>query len=271
MRHSSRFLAATLAVAMMATGNAFVNADVVYSGGTYTQDFDTLISTGTNQTWTNDSTLTGWSLFQSAGSAITTYNSGTGSSTAGNFYSFGAAANTERSLGGVGSGAAYFGSPGTGSVAGHIAVQITNNTGFSIDSFTIGYDGEQWRNGGNTTAQTMGLQYGFGSTFGGVSSWTSPGGNFDWTSVVNTATGAAVDGNTTGLVAGRGGTIGSLAWNNGDSLWIRWIEVNDAGSDHGLGIDNFSFSGTAIPEPATAGVASLVAFGMTCLRRRRQA
>jgi hypothetical protein len=28
----------------------------------------------------------------------------------------------------------------------------------------------------------------------------------------------------------------------GDTLWIRWVEKNDMGNDHGMAIDNFSFS-----------------------------
>jgi hypothetical protein len=43
-------------------------------------------------------------------------------------------------------------------------------TGAALDSFTVGFDGEQWRDGGNTTAQTMVLEYGFGSAFNAVSS-----------------------------------------------------------------------------------------------------
>src|SRR4029078_12313043 len=102
----------------------------------------------------------------------------------------------------------YFGSPASGAVAGWIAVQLRNNTGNTLSSFNFSFNGEQWRDGGNPTpaSQTMVLEYGLGSAFTGVT-WTSPGGAFNWTSPVNTTTAGAVDGNTTGRVAGRGGAI----------------------------------------------------------------
>jgi MYXO-CTERM domain-containing protein len=78
-----------------------------------------------------------------------------------------------------------------------------------------------------------------------------------------------VDGNNAGAVAGLGGTIGGLEWAAGETLWLRWVERNDAGSDHGLAIDNLSFS--SVPEPseyATAAAAMLV-LALACRRRRR--
>jgi hypothetical protein len=190
-----------------------------------------------------DSTLNGWSLFNFLNVPIATYNAGTGSSSAGSFYSFGATDVAERALGGVASGGAYFGSPASGAVAGYIAFAATNTSAATLTSFTLGFDGEQWRNGGNTTAQAMVLEYGFGTSFDAVT-WNAPGGAFDWTSPVATGTAAAVDGNTAGLVGSRGGSISGLNWTTGQTLWIRWTERNDFGNDHGLGIDNFSLSWT---------------------------
>lgn len=268
------FLAGLILLAL----GANVHADITYStaGSTYSQTFDSLIPSGTSQAWANDSTLQGWNLFQSAGSAITTYSAGDGGTNAGSFYSFGTINNTDRALGGTASGGAYFGSPASGALAGHIAVQITNNTGILLNSFSVGFDGEQWRNGGNTSAQVMKLEYGFGSTFASVTTWNAPGGTFDFTSPVIGATAAAVDGNAAGLVAGLGGSVNGLSWNDGESLWIRWIENNDVGNDHGMGIDNFTFSGvgpSAAPEPTT--MAAFGAFGAiggigAYLKRRKQ-
>lgn len=220
---------------------------------TYSESFDSLttnISTAPATAWANDSTLPGWSLFTGAGAAIATYAADNGGSNTGFFRSFGATAAGERALGGTASGGAYFGSPAAGAVAGYIAVGLTNTSGLVLDSFTLRFDGEQWRNGGNTTAQTMVLQYGYGASFAAVTTWSVPGGNFDWASPVATATAAAVDGNVAGRVANRGGTV-NTSWALGDTLWVRWIENNDLGNDHGLAIDNLSFSVTAVPEPGT--------------------
>lgn len=217
----------------------------------YNQDFDGLASGGTNQQWSNDTTLQGWSLFTGAGTAIGSYNAGTGSSATGSFYSFGLAVD-DRALGGLGSGGTYFGSPATGAVAGYMAVQFINGSGSTIDSFSVSFNGEQWRNGGNTSAQTMVFQYGFGTAFSDVgSNWITPGGSFNFTSPVTGTPAAALDGNIAGRVPNLGGTVTGLNWNNGESLWLRWIEANDAGNDHGLAIDDFSFNVTAVPEPSS--------------------
>ncbi|MGF1938374.1 MAG: SdiA-regulated domain-containing protein [Nostoc sp. ChiQUE02] len=217
--------------------------------GSYSQDFDGLTTSTSTTPWSNDTTLTGWSLFSQPvpGTAITTYVANNGSSNTGSFYSYGSTGSTDRALGGLGSGGAYFGSPASGAVAGWIAFSAINTTGSTINSLNVAFNGEQWRNNGNTTAQSMVLQYGFGTSFTTVPNWTTPGGNFNWTSPVATATAAAVDGNGSGRVTNLGGTLNTLNWANNDTLWFRWIENNDTGNDHGLAIDDFSLSASVTP------------------------
>lgn len=248
-------------------------AAVTLTGSPYSQDFDSLIATGTNQPWANDSTLAGWSLFNqtAGGTAITTYNAGNGGSNTGAFYSFGTTDATERALGGTASGGAYFGSPASGAVAGWIAVAFTNGLSAAIDSFTVTYDGEQWRNGGNTSQQTMVLEYGFGATFGAVTTWTAPGAGFNFVSPIATSTAAALDGNDpANRAAGLGGTVSSLTWDPGDTLWIRWIENNDTGNDHGMGVDNFQLTYTLVPEPGAMALGAFGAAGLLALALRRR-
>jgi uncharacterized protein len=211
-----------------------------FNGATYTQNFNTLANAGTNIDWANDSTIAGWSLFDKNGAVIPTYNADTGSSNTGNFYSYGTTGSTDRALGGLASGGAYFGSPATGSVAGLIALALKNTTGSTINSINLSFNGEQWRNGGNATAQSMVLENGFGSTFGTVGAWNNPGVGFSSPVVGTTA--AAIDGNVAGRVA-VSSTL-NLNWANNDTLWFRWIDNNDAGNDHGLAIDDLSISTT---------------------------
>lgn len=261
-------------LAAVGTVSSHAAISITSTSFTYSQTFDTLASSGTGNAWTNDTTLSGWHLFRqpSPGTAMTAYNAGTGSSNAGAIYSFGTAAG-DRALGGLGSGGTVFGSPSNGSVAAWIAVCFTNNTATPVKSITVGFNGEQWRDGGATTpnAQTMVLEYGFGSSFTTVPLWTAPGGLFDWTSPVfsNTGTGAAVDGNVAGLVSNRGGTLSSLNWAVGETLWIRWIERNDVGNDHGLAIDNFQITAvTPVPEPGALILSSVASLGLLIRRRR---
>lgn len=256
-------LAAAATSAALAALPAQATIGINSAATVYSQNFDSLATSGTTNAWVNDSSLTGWSLFNSASAAVTNYAAGNGSSNTGRIYSFGTDA--ERALGGVGS-AGY---------SGWITAAFSNTSAVSFDSVTLAFDGEQWRNGGATSpavsaAQTMVLEYGFGASFAGVALWTAPGGAFNWTSpVFGTNAAAAVDGNVVGRVGGLGGTLAS-SWVPGQTLWLRWIENNDPGNDHGLAIDNFNLSVTAVPEPETYALllAGLGALGLMASRNR---
>jgi autotransporter-associated beta strand protein len=230
-----------------------VLAAVNFTGAAYTQTFDTLGASAT--TWANDSTLAAWSLFDRVGTPVTAVTVGNGLSNSGSFYNFGTTSGVDRSLGAVASGGTYFGSPANGALAGWMAVAVTNNTGAAQGSFVLRYDGEQWRNGGAGTAQKLSVDYGYGSTFATVASWTAAGAAFDFTSPQIAATAAALDGNAAAnRVAALGGTVTpATAWAAGSTLWIRWADVNDSGNDHGLAIDNVSFSiPTTVVTPPSA-------------------
>jgi len=261
-------LALVLGAASLA---AQADVTLASSSATYSQNFDSLTTSTSTQTFANDSTLVGWSLFTAAGNAISAYAADTGSSNAGSFRSYGASGNADRAFGGSTSGGAYFGSPSSGSVAGYIALSLSNQSGGALDSLSLSYSGEQWRNGGNADAQSIVLQYGFGASFGAVSSWTAAGSGFDFVSPVTGATAAAVDGNSAGRVSGLGGTLDGLNWANGDTLWLRWQYKNNMGNDHGLAIDDLSLSVAAapVPEPASGALllAGLGAVGLLARRR----
>ena len=219
--------------------------------GSYSQSFDALAASGSGNAWTNDLTLPGWFLFrQPAASpvAISSYNADSGAANTGSFLSYGTSGGSDRALGGLGSGGSYFGSPASSSVAGWFALALSNVSGSGIPTLNLSFNGEQWRNGGNTSAQSLVLEYGYGPSFEQVSSWTNPGAAFTWSAPVATASAAAVDGNSTGRVSGVGGTLDLSAtpWAADATLWLRWTEANDPGSDHGLAIDDLAIS---LPQP----------------------
>src|SRR5256885_11469042 len=93
----------------------------------------------------------------------------------------------------------------------------------------------------------MVLEYGMGATFSDVPEWLPAGANFNWQSPVATGTAAAVDGNVAGRVNNVGGDLRGLGWAPGATLWLRWVELNDVGNDHGLAIDDVSIT-LALPD-----------------------
>jgi hypothetical protein len=222
-----------LAAAVVSGLVTAAQAQISYTGGTYTQDFDSMGAAGTT-------TPTGWFAGTGTGAAVitTTVIAGTGSATAGGNYNFGIAGTN-----GVGERA--LGSLASASTQRDTEVDFTNNLGFNITQFSISYDGEQWRNGGSTVPNVLTLQLSLDGT-----TWVSLGAAFNFTSPINTSTGSALDGNASAnRVAGIGGTFTpSTAILNGSVFYLRWADPDDTGSDAALAVDNFTFS--AIPEPS---------------------
>ncbi|TXI20733.1 MAG: PEP-CTERM sorting domain-containing protein [Roseateles sp.] len=256
-----------LASAALATALS-AQASVTLSDATttYTQNFDSLASSGASIAWVDDSTLAGWSLVAAA--PVTTYNTGNGSngSTAG-FFSFGATGSAERALGAV----VTNGFAGNGGTV-YSVLSLTNGSGAAFSGFTLKYDGEQWRNNGNAAAQSLVVQYAFGASYASIASgdWVTAGSAFNFTSPVIGATAAIVDGNVAGKVANIGGSV-TTDWSAGSTLWIRWADLNDSGNDHLLAIDNVSVSAvSAVPEPGAYAMllAGLGAVGFVARRRR---
>ena len=65
--------------------------------------------------------------------------------------------------------------------------------------------------------------------------------------------------------AAVGDTISGFVWQPGELLVLRWSDPNHAGNDHGLSIDNLSFS--AVPGP---GAGTLLGAGLILSARRRR-
>lgn len=261
---SKRILSILALAATAAALPAHAALTVTSSSFNYNQSFDSLASAGSNNAWANDLTLAGWSLFSGASSnAVVNYIADTGSGTSGGLRSYGAAGAAERALGSLVSNA---------TAPHYIAVSLTNNSGAALDGFTLGYTGEQWRNNGNANVQSLVLQYGFGDSYGAVGSWTSAGAGFDFGSPIHTASSAALNGNlAANRVSGLGGSV-NTAWAQGQTLWLRWSDLNESGNDHGLAIDDVSIGviAAAVPEPSTYAMllAGLACVGFVARRRK---
>lgn len=223
----------TLFIGIVCLVNFTLFGQVTLTSGdaTYTEDFNTLANTGTAVTWTDNTTITGWY------SDETDYDASAGTSTAGALYSFGTGTDSDRALGSLASG-------GTGTV--FYGVRILNNTGSTITEFNVSYTAEQWRQT-TAAANTTAVSYQVGATGLTTGSWTSVT-SLDITSLqAGTATGS-LDGNDASNQSSLLATI-TTSVANGQEIWIRWVDSDDTGSDHGLAVDNFSITGCGTGEP----------------------
>ncbi|WP_158277465.1 immunoglobulin domain-containing protein [Opitutus sp. ER46] len=236
---------ATSSVATLSVASA-TEAAVFYTGGTYSQNFDSLPSATGNFTLTGTGPINlsaapisatglgGWSFAKTMGNAtVALFNVGTGSGNTGSLYSFGAAAATERALGALASNTLTCG----------FGVTLVNQTGHTITEFTISYTGEQWRRG-NTTAgsqDTLAFGYQVGGTDLATGTFTDVA-TLKFVSPITTASAVALDGNLAANQAVISGSVTGITWNPGEKLILRWNDVNISGSDDGLAIDNFSFT-----------------------------
>jgi hypothetical protein len=229
----------------------------VGAGTNYSQNFDSLPVV--NSWWTNNLTLPGWYAAK-AGADSTNILAGTGSSSTGGLYSFGAAGAkpaSDRALGSLassGNGYAY-------------GVRFTNDTPFMVSNLTVNYTGEQWRNA-NTATNTLAFSYQISS---------SPLTNADannsqtWIAVAalnfnspNTNGGAAVDGNiATNRVVFTNVFLDGVTVAPGQEIFLRWRDVDDTGNDAGIAVDDLTVSFStniflASPLPVVAGTNSTV-------------
>ena len=204
-----------------------------------TQNFDTLSGAITP----SNLLPAGWYLTETGTSAAAdgSYVVGTGSSNSGGAYSFGATGSTDRALGSVGSGTL------TPILDG---AKFTNNAGGPITSVTVSYASEMWRRG---NSGPDGLTFAFSTS---ATALNDPAfttfATLNFISPAN-ACSATLDTATNGnLAACRTvvtATITGLSINPGGFLWIRWMDVNSAGNDDGVGIDDVTVTPTISSDP----------------------
>ncbi len=251
-----------LAVAVLfGLGQAASAQYVSYSGGTYTQDFDSLENGNSTYTWTDGvSPLLGW--YEERSNNTGKYRATDGSADTGYIYSFGDVGSTERALGSLSTSS-------TGTVFWGVRIRNTHPTR-TFNSFYATFYQEQWRVAANDAEQTTFFQYKItttdtdinGSGYTGVSS-----GNLVSTITQANFAGTApsrLDGNAHRIL--RTVEVTGITWLPGQDLWIRWRDPNNDGTDHAMGIDDFTFS--AVPEPTTFALVGLGMGGAGWFARR---
>jgi predicted extracellular nuclease len=223
-------------------------AQVSYTGGTYTQNFNTLPASGNTNSFplagngpfaldgapVNAFGLAGWSFVKYAGTgANAIFLVSTGTSTTGGVYSFGATASPDRALGSLGSGG----------VASRFGVAFTNNSGVTVTQFTLSYTGEEWRRG-SSAANKLTFAYGLGATDLNNGTFIAVP-SLDFTAPNTSGSSVATDGNAAGNRTVISAIVTGLTWAPGQTLVLRWTDVDDPGSDDGLAVDDLTFSTAA--------------------------
>ena len=244
----------------------------------YSQNFNSLPSTGTSLTWTNNSTISGWYRHYDGSTAPpgrdasvqTTGASNSGVGTEDGFLNVGQNETSNRTL--VMRRANSF--------TGAVGVVFQNNSGAQLTGFSVGYTGEQWRRHGDD-ATSLYFEYAVVSSHNAAE--FSVLSDYTWTRV------NALEFVSPQIGGGNTGLNGNLAANrqvisptmvladiqDGEFLAIRWFQdrTNVAGETslarHALGVENMSFS--AIPEPSTyAMILGFLGLTIAALRRKRR-
>lgn len=246
-----RCLLVVLAVAA-ASGASEAQVSLATMGTAYTENFNTLPNATDGSplaSWTNNTTLTGWYVEETAGAAddrpVIEASCGPASTNVNNGgSSYIIASGSDRSLGSRPAGS-------TGTV--YTGLRVVNNTGSTITSFYIRFTGEQWSIAENVNSgsclpyciNSLTFDYQVGATALTTGTWTNEP-TLTFTQLHNctlgTCTGSsaqrvALDGNLAGNQAIVAACV-TVTVNNGQEIWFRWVDVDNGANDHHLQIDD---------------------------------
>ena len=229
--------------------------------GTYSQNFDQLAGSGTANSWNDNQTLLGW-YAEALNGFGGDYRASSGTSTAGDLYSFGT--DSDRSLGSLSSGT-------PGDLA--YGLRLRNTSASRLGNIQITYTGEQWRNNNNVNAQTLEFSFQTGTDLtspdvANSGSWTDLS-TLSFTSPVTGDSATALDGNAPGNRLELTAVLSGVELDPGQELFLRWRDSNDAGNDHGLGIDDLTVSVSVVPEPSSLVLGGLLGLAVARWRARR--
>ncbi len=220
---------------------------VQLNGAVYRQNFNSLPVSGTSNT---SSTIPiGFAFSESGSGNNVTYAAGDGSSATANSYSFGTGTNTDRALGELGGTAG-----GLQTILGGCFV---NNTGFVINSFSLGFTGELWRLGAaDGNLDRLDFQFSTTATSlndGGIADpkWTDVNSlDFAAPIPINTGAAGAKDGNAAANRTAKTpvAIIPAAGLPFGSTMFIRWVPLDLATAEDGLAIDDLIFSHNPSPD-----------------------
>lgn len=272
--------------AVALTISSFSDGALNYTGGTYSQDFNSLFATQGYDSDTalpapaissngplqltaapfSGSELGGWWMVKYEGSGTyARFKADDGTAVNGAIYSYGASGSSDRALGSIASA----------STRSRFGMVLSNNTGQTLTQFTISYVGEQWRDG-TSAANTLAFSYAIDPTDLNTGNYvaapalslTSPN------STTADANGLKLDGNATLNRRAVNATVTGIVWPAGSRLIVRWTDTDDLQNDDGLAIDDFTFAAvnggpvapaivSTTPAADATGVAPTTTIGVT--------
>ncbi len=211
---------------------------IAMSGGSYTNSFDSLSASGSSNPWQDNGTLLGWYAAQSlAPFVITNYRASDGSLNSGGLYSFGAVGSNERALGAIPINASGDISYGLGFI---------NDTPITLSNVVVSFTAEQWRSSDAPFPNTLTFWYRVSPTPvtnpepGITTNWMEVT-NLNFTSPVVLGMGVPINGNQpSNRQIYSDVLIEGLAVPPGQFVFLRWHDINDSGSDHGLAVDDLT-------------------------------
>ncbi|GHB90562.1 PEP-CTERM sorting domain-containing protein [Cerasicoccus arenae] len=230
-------------------------------GDTLSQDFNAGLPSGAStETWTDDSVFSGWSVYQFAtDSAPSDYRITSGNSSGIQLFQWRTSASAINGALGT--------KPATDSGSMIMYLELVNNTGIELISFSLGYIGEQWYDSDSGQNNQLIVSYQVGATDATSGTWTDIDA-LDFDSIYDGTDLGDLDGTLPeNQTVFSPEIVSNIGWSQGETLIIRWFDSNSTGVDQGLAIDDVNFA--AVPEPSQyAMIFALMALVLGVLRRR---
>lgn len=225
-----KILLSLLTISLCQLASAQISITTI--GTPYTQNFDAMPAT--TASGFHAMNIPGWAIYEKGQNANDSLRIGAGAQNAGDTYNFGTAAATDRAIGGVASGTNQ----------PHFGCSFQNNTGVDLASVQLNYVGEQWRSGdtiaGNIDSLIFEYALNAAGLFDSTVTWTEVNALSLYSPNPNAPTGA-LDGNLPANQTAKSASF-NVTITNGDILFIRWKDINRAGSDDGLAVDDLTVS-----------------------------
>jgi len=214
---------------------------------TWSENFDGLSNVDIS---TSSVVPVGFGFIESGTLSDDTYAVNRGSANNGNTYSYGRpspeASFADRAFGGLRSNSNV---PLLGGC-------IVNDTNAAISSISITYDGEQWRLGTSNrgVSDRLDFQYSLDATALTNGAWTDVDA-LDFSSPNTLSAAGEKNGNdVTNRTPGINSVLTSLSIPVGGTFYFRWVDLDIAGSEDGLAIDNFSMTVSNATGPSSSNL-----------------